>query len=215
MSDLKSIGNRELIPQSQDTSLNQSNDKLPPGLSRLLAPESLDNRPEQPLATPLPTPLPSGQPSLLPDVASGKDPSQMVAAEHLRLTAGASATDILLGLNLQPTVLGIFPPPPGNREVLRHLTPTRRRTLLSALLRRQSIRLEHLTALYRNEEEKRRNGREQDEPETEASELPGTAAHLSRAHRELEAVTDLLDLLERLVEMQDYTLCQMGTFSKG
>ena len=86
--------------------------------------------PEQPAA--LSDPALAGQTQSLPEVIFGKNPSQLIAAEHLRAHGGASATEELLGLNLNPLMLGAFPPPPRNAEALRHLTPSMRRAILKS-----------------------------------------------------------------------------------
>src|SRR5881397_2800533 len=63
-----------------------------------------------------------GQKLVLPDVPAGKDPSQLAAAEYLRLSGGVPATELLLGLDQSPPVAGLFLAPPGNSEALRHLS---------------------------------------------------------------------------------------------
>ena len=168
--------------------------------------------------TGLPAPIAPGQAGVLPDVLAGRDPSQLVAAERMRAAGGASATDELLGLNRQPTILGAFPPPPGNSEALRHMTPTMRRSIMRVLLDRQRERLRRLTQLLRQERDGD-GGREErrDEPAAEPR-RDGPAlesAYTERAHGELISTTRMLDLLDELLAMQDYAISQMGTFSQG
>ncbi|MFN7928233.1 MAG: hypothetical protein U0Y68_09830 [Blastocatellia bacterium] len=150
---------------------------------------------------------------LMPDAVTGRDPSQLIAAEHLRTTGGASATDILLGLNLFPTKLGAFPAPPGNQEALRYLSPARRRAIIRSLLDKQRERMRKLSLLVQMDEEEKK--RRQPRHEAAAPQEAMTNRQTQRASRELDSVADLLELLEEMLMMQDYTLAQMGTFSKG
>lgn len=183
-----------------------------------------------PLGQPTGIPLPAapGQGNLLPDVLAGRDPSQMVAAERLREAGGVSATDQLLGLNRQPSILGAFAPPPGNSEALRHMTPTMRRTIMRGLLDKQRTRMRQLARLVREEREGGGDdgGRHDDEAggEREARSFaeslnedfnPPDEIQIARAQIELQGAARLLDLLDELLAMQDYTLSQMGTFSQG
>jgi hypothetical protein len=168
----------------------------------------------QPVGLPLPgTP---GQNQFLPDVLTGRDPSQLNAAQLLRESGGVSATDKLLGLDKQPTILGAFAPPPGNSEALRHMTPTMRRTAMRLLLSKQREKMRRLAIFlqeddYGEDEESQRQPREESEDETA---LLTTKQHL-RARDELQHAAGMIDLLEELLAMQDYTISQMGTFSKG
>lgn len=172
-----------------------------------------------------PAPLAPGQ-KVLPDVLAGRDPSQLVAAEHLRARGGASAVDDLLGLNQRPTLMGALAPPPGNSEALRHMTPTMRRTAMRNLLDRQRGRLRGLAQLLRRERDGEDEGRGRRGDESEQSfadevvePLPARATlgeeHAERARLELGSAAQMLDLLSELLAMQDYTISQMGTFSQG
>jgi hypothetical protein len=159
----------------------------------------------------------------MPDALAGKDPSQIVAAEQLRSRGSASATEELLGLNRQPTIMGALAAPPGNAEALRHMTPTMRRTLMRNLLDKQRTQMRRLAGLMRRERDGR--GDEGDEsPEDErqpaqfqASEAlaPADEALRTRARAELGSAARMLDLLDELLAMQDYAVSQMGTFSQG
>jgi hypothetical protein len=64
---------------------------------------------------------------------------------------------------------------------------------------------------YGEDEESQRQPREESEDETA---LLTTKQHL-RARDELQHAAGMIDLLEELLAMQDYTISQMGTFSKG
>ena len=63
-------------------------------------------------------PEPTTQNALMNQVVTGRDASQQIAAEQMRTAGGHSATDVLLGLNQQPSVLGVLLAPPGNLESL-------------------------------------------------------------------------------------------------
>lgn len=183
------------------------------------------------LATPIGQPGPQGQPvglplppttaPLMPDALAGRDPSQLVAAEQMRARGGASATEELLGLNRQPTMVGALAPPPGNAEALRHMTPTMRRTLMRNLLDKQRTQMRRLAHLMRRERDGRDgDGEESPEDERQHPQLEAPAAAVStddaqRARAELGSAARMLDLLDELLAMQDYAVSQMGTFSQG
>jgi flagellar biosynthesis protein FlhB len=173
--------------------------------------------------TGLPVPGAAGQGKVLPDVLAGRDPSQLVAAERMREAGGVSATDQLLGLNRQPPVIGAFAPPPGNSEALRHMTPTMRRAIMRGLLERQRGRMRRLARLVRDEHggdgdaeegERERDERGFADALLELQPRPDET-QLARARQELHTAARLLDLLDELLAMQDYTVSQMGTFSQG
>ena len=186
------------------------------------------------LATPVGQPGPQGQPvglplppstaPLMPDALAGRDPSQLVAAEAMRARGGASATEELLGLNRQPTMVGALAPPPGNAEALRHMTPTMRRTLMRNLLDKQRTQMRRLAQLMRRERDGRGGGDGEESPEDERQPFqlettdalsPADEAQRARARAELGNAARMLDLLDELLVMQDYAVSQMGTFSQG
>lgn len=216
MAEVGGVGGRGVPPQNQ----SQAAGRAPDALNQTQGPVGQPGPLGQP--TGIPVPVPPGQsPQVLPDVLAGRDPSQMLAAERLRETGGASATEQLLGLHLRPTVMGAFVAPPGNAEALRHMTPVMRRNVMHTLLRKQRARMRRLARLLRDG---RRGGeREQAGAGAEDSGAPGEAlaavapdeAQLARARAELLSTVRLLDLLEELLAMQDYTVSQMGTFSQG
>lgn len=169
--------------------------------------------------TGIPAPIVPGQTGVMSDVLAGRDPSQVLAAERMRASGGASATDELLGLNRQPTILGALAPPPGNSEALRHMTPTMRRTLMRTLLDKQRARMRHLAHTLRREqpEEESEDERRQ---ENQTQELMQALVALDdeqaeRVWREVTNAGRMLDLLDELLAMQDYAFSQMGTFSHG
>lgn len=177
----------------------------------------------QPLGLPPQTPL--TQNALMSEVLTGRDLSQLVAADKLRSNGGASATDVLLGLNHQPSILGGLLAPPGNLEALRHLTPSMRRNVLRTLLSKQRSQMRRLVAVARDEEQHHQQDDEQNEnEESNASEnlLPASlnnsgelVFHNQRVIQDLASTTKMLDLLDELLNMQDYTLSQIGTFAQG
>ncbi|HXG83120.1 MAG TPA: hypothetical protein VNI84_03745 [Pyrinomonadaceae bacterium] len=194
--------------------------KLPDGKSPNAAGETAVGRGTagQPIGQP--TTEPTTQNALMPNVVTGRDPSQLIAPEKMRSNAGHSATDVLLGLNRQPSTLGAMLAPPGNLAALRHLSPQMRRTVLRNLLTKQRGQMRRLVAVMRDAE--RRTPDEENQNEENAGETPTvltpvgeSAFYNRRAVQDLEATTRMLDLLDELLGMQDYTLSQMGTFAQG
>lgn len=174
--------------------------------------------------TGLPVPIAPGQTGqILPDVLAGSDPSQMIAAENLRARGGESATDELLGLHQRPSMLGAFPAPPGNSEALRHMTPTARRNAVRELLAKQRERTRRLALRLRQEQDGEESSDHQRQRNNEAftrllDDADNSALdenQRTRARAELSRAASMLDLLDDLLAMQDYTLSQMGTFSQG
>jgi len=152
---------------------------------------------------------------VLPDVLAGRDPTQLRAAELLRDSGGVSATEKLLGLNLQPSVIGAFSAPPGNSEALRHMTPVMRRTAMRNLLQKQRERMHRLESRLQHEEDEDRNENDGDGDYYFREERGKASSQLGRARGELGRAGLMLNLLEELLVMQDYAISQMGTFAKG
>ncbi|MDQ2746020.1 MAG: hypothetical protein M3T96_02030 [Acidobacteriota bacterium] len=177
----------------------------------------------QPVGVPLKVPL--TQNMLMPEVVTGRDATQLIAAEKMRVSGGASATDVLLGLNQQPSVLGGLLAPPGNLEALRHLSPAMRRKILRTLLAKQKNEMRRLVAVARDDEQHQQQEENQSENQ-ESNDAENFAPvvkikpnalgfHNQRVYQDLSATTKMLDLLDELLNMQDYTLSQMGTFAQG
>ncbi len=223
MAEIGNVGNRGV---STPVDPNQPGSKLVSQPRGAGAPHATPDTPigqPGPLGQPtgMPAPQVPGQTQILPDVLIGRDISQRIAAERLRERGGASATEELLGLNLQPSIIGAFSAPPGNIEALRHMTPIMRRTILMSLLQRQRLRMRHLARVLRRDE------RSRDDEDAAADEQRGFAEELSedlvviddqqreRASNELVSAARMLDLLDELLAMQDYTLGQMGSFAHG
>ena len=172
----------------------------------------------QPVGVPMKTPL--TQNALMPEVVTGRDATQFIAAEKMRSNGGESATDVLLGLNRQPSILGGLLAPPGNLEALRHLSPTMRRKILRDLLSKQKNQMRRLVAVARDEKEHRHEQSNEQPDETEnlapvKSDANALEFYNQRVYQDLAATTKMLDLLDELLNMQDYTLSQMGTFAQG
>lgn len=173
-----------------------------------------------------PTVEPTTQNELMPGVVTGRDASQLIAAEKLRSNGGHSATDVLLGLNRQPSTLGVLLAPPGNLEMLRHMSPAARRKILRNLLSKQRGQMRRLVSVMRDDEQPENQSNEENPERENANDsteilAPDFSAdnalkfYNRRAVRDLEATTKMLDLLDELLGMQDYTLSQMGTFAQG
>jgi hypothetical protein len=207
MADISGVGNRPNPSINQNRPIDRkpnANQDAPIG-----PPGSLG----QP--TGLPIPDLTGKQPVVPDVLTGKDPSQLIAAEQLRSSAGTSATDELLGLNQQPTMLGSFPAPPGNVEALRHMSPTMRRTITRNLLSKQRDQMRKLAFMVRERQKREEEDREQHQSRDHRALGEEEVAQLDQARNELGSVAQMLDLVDDLLAMQDYTFSQMGSFSKG
>lgn len=198
------ISERE-APRISQTSVKTSQTEFPVG-------QSAETR--QPIDT---ATLPPGQ-KILPDAATGRDATQLEAGKQLSLLGGVSATDRLLGLDLRPTTTGILAAPPGNQEFLRHLTPTNRRAIMRKMLNKQRERMRRLARYLRDQKDDTEENREFDresfmEVIAESVELDRTQIH--RATNELDKAARMLDILDEMLAMQDYTISQMGTFTHG
>lgn len=220
MAEIKNIGGQPLpIGEQNVQKVGEDIGKLPTQLPQNSETSVGRGNAGQPIG--LPPTDPTTQNALMPNVVTGRDASQLVAAEKMRSNGGHSATDVLLGLNQQPSTLGVMLAPPGNLEALRHLSPAMRRTILRNLLSKQRGQMRQLVAVMRDEEQHHQNPDEENQ-ETADENVNETANlllpanfHNQRALQDLEATTRMLDLLDELLGMQDYTLSQMGTFAQG
>lgn len=163
--------------------------------------------------------LPPAQ-RILPDSVAGRDPSQLRAARQLVELGGATALDRLLGLDLRPTMTGLMIAPPGNSEFLRNLSPSARRAIMRSMLDKQREKMRRLGKFVR----KHRDGDNGDESGQDSREsfidvinepVEFSDDQLSKSAAELDRTARMLDILEELLAMQDYTISQMGTFSQG
>lgn len=141
-----------------------------------------------------------------------------VTGTPISLLGGVSATDRLLGLDLRPTTTGILAAPPGNQEFLRHLSATNRRTIMRKMLNKQRERMRRLARYLRDQKDENEENHEFDresflEVISESVELD--RAHIQRAANELDKAARMLDILDEMLTMQDYTISQMGTFTHG
>ncbi len=156
---------------------------------------------------------------ILPDAATGRDATQLEAAKQLSSLGGASATDRLLGLDLRPTMVGAMAPPPGNSEFLRHISPQMRRTIMRKMLSKQRERMRRLARFLREREQSGEGeGNESDrESFTEmiSEPLEPNQIQMTKAIGEIDKTARMLDILDEMLAMQDYTISQIGTFSQG
>jgi hypothetical protein len=159
-------------------------------------------------------------PKVLNDAAVGREASQLEAAKQLTSLGGVSATDRLLGLDLRPTMTGVLSAPPGNVEFLRHLSPQARRTIMRKMLSKQRERMRRLARYLRDRrDESAGDGKQENEGESflevinEPVELD--RVKLTRATVELEKAARMLNILDEMLAMQDYTISQIGTFTQG
>lgn len=183
------------------------------------------NQTEFPVGQPPETRQPVDAPNLppeqkiLPDAATGRDATQLEAAKQLSSLGGASATDRLLGLDLRPTMVGALAPPPGNSEFIRHLSPQMRRAMMRKMLSKQRERMRRLARFLRGREQPDENANQESEREsfTEmiAEPLEPNQAQLTKAIAEIDKTARMLDILDEMLAMQDYTISQIGTFSQG
>lgn len=175
----------------------------------------------QPVETrqPVDTALQPGQ-KVLADAAVGRDATQLDAAKQLSSLGGVSATDRLLGLDLRPTMTGVLSAPPGNVEFLRHLSPQARRTIMRKMLNKQRERMRRL-ARYLRDRRDENSGEGNAETESESFlEVINEPVELDRgkivrATGELEKAARMLNILDEMLAMQDYTISQIGTFTQG
>lgn len=158
---------------------------------------------------------------ILRDPLSGRDPGQINAARQLADLGGATALDRLLGLDLRPTVTGLLGPPPGNGEFLRSLSPQMRRSIMRKMLTKQREKMRRLARFVRKhsdgEEDREESRRELRESFIDVISEPASfdSDQLTQAAAELDRTARMLDVLEELLAMQDYTISQMGTFAQG
>lgn len=218
MADIKNV-NRSGGNEINNLTNNQINDKDAPRVAQSSVKSNQTNFPVgQPQETRLPVD-PAAQ-KILPDAATGRDITQLEAGKQLSSLGGVSATDRLLGLDLRPTMTGVLTAPPGNSEFLRHLSPQARRTIMRKMLSKQRERMRRLARYLRD---KRDETDEQNDGETERESFLEVITepveldriHITRATGELDKAARMLDILDEMLAMQDYTISQIGTFSQG
>ncbi len=163
--------------------------------------------------------LPPGQ-KILADAITGRDSSQLEVAKQLSALGGVSATDRLLGLDLRPTMTGVLSAPPGNVEFLRHLSPQTRRTIMRKMLNKQRERMRRLARYLRDRrDETAENGDGETDNESFleviSEPVEQDRVKITRATSELEKAARMLNILDEMLAMQDYTISQIGTFTQG
>ena len=126
----------------------------------------------------------------------------------------------MLGLDLRPTAIGVLSAPPGNSEFLRHISPQARRTIMRKMIDKQRERMRRLARFLRDRRDERENEGEDEagsesflEVITEPVEMD--QGQLVRATGELDKAARMLDILDEMLAMQDYTISQIGTFTQG
>jgi hypothetical protein len=222
MADIKNV-NRSGGNEIGNLTNNQVSDADVPRVSQSGAKANQTQFPVgQPVETrqPVDTALPPGQ-KVLSDAAVGREASQLEAAKQLSSLGGVSATDRLLGLDLRPTMTGVLSAPPGNVEFLRHLSPQTRRTIMRKMLNKQRERMRRLARYLRDrrDENSGEGSAETSEGESflevinEPVELD--RGKIVRATVELEKAARMLNILDEMLAMQDYTISQIGTFTQG
>ena len=149
-------------------------------------------------------------------LVSQRETSQSETAKQLSILGGVSATDRLLGLDLRPTMTGVLSAPPGNVEFLRHLSPPARRAVMRKLLNKQRERMRRLAHYLQRDQ----NPAESSGEGENFLEIVGKPVELNRANRaraisELEKAARMLNILEEMLAMQDFTISQIGTFTQG
>jgi hypothetical protein len=167
--------------------------------------------------------LPQSQ-KVLTDAIVGRDATQTEAAKQMTLLGGISATDKLLGLDLRPTMTGALAPPPGNSEFLRHVSPQMRRTIMRKMLNKQRERMRKLARYLRDRRDETEDGNGEEERESfleviaekmRLQEYNADKNQIIRATGELDKTARMLDILDEMLAMQDYTISQIGTFTQG
>lgn len=164
--------------------------------------------------------LPPGQ-RILQGPLTGRDPGQIQAGRQLADLGGATALDRLLGLDLRPTVTGLLAPPPGNSEFLRNLSPQVRRSIMRKMLGKQREKMRRLARFVRKhndgEDDREDSRQEMRESFIDVISEPAnfSTEQLRQAAVDLDRAARMLDILEELLAMQDYTISQMGTFAQG
>jgi len=125
----------------------------------------------------------------------------------------------LIGLDLRPTMVGALAPPPGNSEFLRHISPQMRRTIMRKMLSKQRERMRRLARFLRDREQSGEG--ESNEPDRESftemisEPLEPNQIQMTKAIGEIDKTARMLDILDEMLAMQDYTISQIGTFSQG
>jgi len=218
MADIKNV-NRSGGNEVNNLTNNQIADKDVP---RVPQSSVKANQTQFPVGQPVETrqPLDAVEQKILPDAVAGRDPSQLDAAKQLSSLGGVSATDRLLGLDLRPTMTGVLSAPPGNIEFLRHLSPQARRNIMRKMLNKQRERMRRLARFLRDRRDENAGGGQAEaegesflEVINEPVELD--RVKLTRATVELEKAARMLNILDEMLAMQDYTISQIGTFTQG
>lgn len=221
MPDVKNV-NRSGGNQVNNLTDNQISDQ---SAKRVSQSSVRGNQTEFPVGQPTELRQPIDAAKLPADAKILGDTAQAEAIKNLSALGGASATDRLLGLDLRPTMTGALTAPPGNSEFLRHLSPQARRTIMRKMLNKQREKMRRLARYLRDrhdeaeDESSGNNGGEAYEQETFLDVISDPVqldrGQISRATGELEKTALMLNILDEMLALQDYTISQMGSFSQG
>ncbi len=219
MADIKNI-NRSSANEIGNLTNNQIAEKDVPRVSESNVKAAQTQFPVGQPAAPADPSLQPGQ-GVAGDLGAGREATPLDAGRQLSSLGGVSATDRLLGLDLRPTMTGVLSAPPGNIEFLRHLSPQARRTIMRKMLAKQRERMRRLAKYLRD----RRDGNAPDAGGENAEEsfldvlqyepVELDRAKILRATAELEKAARMLNILDEMLAMQDYTISQIGTFTQG
>lgn len=157
--------------------------------------------------------------------AQSSKSSQSETVKPLTSIGGISAADRLLGLDLRPPVTGALPPPPGNSEFLRHVSPPMRRTIMRKMLDKQRERMRKLARFLRDRRDETDQGHQPEQEresfleviaeKNQSEEYNADKNQIFRAAGELDKTARMLDILDEMLAMQDYTISRIGTFTQG
>ncbi len=217
MPDIKNV-NRSGGNQANNLTDNQISDQ---SATRVSQTSVRGNQTEFPVGQPTELRQPIDTAKLPADAKISGDTAQAEAVKNLSALGGASATDRLLGLDLRPTMTGALTAPPGNSEFLRHLSPQARRTIMRKMLNKQREKMRRLARYLRERhdeaEDENSNGEYEQETFLQVISDPVELdrGQISRATGELEKTALMLNILDEMLAMQDYTISQMGSFSQG
>ena len=217
MPDIKNV-NRSGGNQANNLTDNQISDQ---SATRVSQTSVRGNQTEFPVGQPTELRQPIDTAKLPADAKILGDTAQAEAVKNLSALGGASATDRLLGLDLRPTMTGALTAPPGNSEFLRHLSPQARRTIMRKMLNKQREKMRRLARYLRERhdeaEDENSNGDYEQETFLQVISDPVELdrGQISRATGELEKTALMLNILDEMLAMQDYTISQMGSFSQG
>jgi len=142
-------------------------------------------------------------------VLAGTDPTQMTAAQNLRLPEAQSNLDEQPDLGDPYPTVGVIARP-REMEMLAHVSHRRRRWMLHSLIANQRERLQQISrSLTSTELINVKAGDDQ------SLESPEQSRSLQELQNDLDRVARMLDVLDHLSSLQDYAVAQIASFQKG